>query len=346
MARRGDAADGDRHRDRPGAGRHQFVAHAGDQPLGGDGHVVGRTVGQHDAELVAGVAAERVLAAHAAADALGDRGDHLIGDVVAVELVDAPQIVDAHHQESARGAEAQGVFDRLFQRLCQMMPVEFAGEVVVAGEIGQPPLAFVAVVDDAHGAERARRLAVGAGEPAAGVFDPQQRFAARRRAQAVHDAVEHAMAIVALVRAHDCVEARLRAAVVEQLCVGASGRDGVAIADQEDVGRVGAPAQLIAGDVPPVERFADGGENFGGVGMGRRRVALRAVVAHGHPAPMASRVHRSRQQTAVPTKVPDDPKESGNLSSAGHRGATRHGACDLGKEERQTSRFGTGGGDA
>ncbi len=247
-------------------------------------------------------------------------------------------------QESARGAEAHGVFDRLFQRLREMMPVEFAGEVVVAGEITQPPFAFVAVVDDAHGAERARRLAVGAGEPAAGVFDPQQRFAARRRAQAVYDAVEHAMAVVALLRAHDRVEARLRAAVVEQLCVSASGRDGVAIADQEDVGRVGAPGQLIAGDVPAVERFADGGENFGGVGFARRRGALRAVVAHGHPAPMASRVRRSRQQTAPKYLTTLKKAETCSFPiAAGRRGATRHGACDLRNQERQTSRFGTGG---
>ena len=50
----------------------------------GDRHVVGRAVAQHETEFVAGVAAERVLAAHPAAQPLGDRADHLIGDVEAV----------------------------------------------------------------------------------------------------------------------------------------------------------------------------------------------------------------------------------------------------------------------
>ena len=287
MARRRDAADGDRHRDRPGAGRHQFITDTGDQPLGGDGHVVGRTIRQHDAELVARVAAERVLAAHAAVDALGDRGDHLVGDIVAVGQIDPSQIVDAHQQKSARGAETQSVFDRLFQRRDEVVPVELAGEFIMAGEISELAFAFVAVVDDAHGAERARRLAVGTGEPASDVLDPQQRFRASRRAQTIYDAVEHAVAVVAAVRAHDRIDARLRAIGLEQLRVGAAGCDGVAVADQKDVGRVGTPAQFIAGEVPAVESFADGGENLGAIWLARRRVGLRAVVAHGRPAPMA-----------------------------------------------------------
>ena len=54
-------------RDRPGRGLHDVVAHAGEQPVGGDQHVVRRAVVQDDAELVAGKAAEMVLAAHAGA---------------------------------------------------------------------------------------------------------------------------------------------------------------------------------------------------------------------------------------------------------------------------------------
>ena len=42
-------------------------------------------------------------AAHAAAQALGDDADHLVGDVVSVGLVDAPEIVDRDKQEPAGG---------------------------------------------------------------------------------------------------------------------------------------------------------------------------------------------------------------------------------------------------
>ena len=55
---------------------------------------VGRAVVEDDAELVAGEAAEMILAAQLRADALGDLRDHLVGDVEAVGFVDAAEIVD------------------------------------------------------------------------------------------------------------------------------------------------------------------------------------------------------------------------------------------------------------
>ena len=51
--------------------------------------------------LLPEIAAERVLAAHPAAQALGDGADHLVGDVEAVRLVDAGQVVDADQHEAA-----------------------------------------------------------------------------------------------------------------------------------------------------------------------------------------------------------------------------------------------------
>ena len=108
---------------------------AGQQALGGDRHVVGRAVAQHEAELVAGIAAERILAAHPAAHALGDRADHLVGDVEAVGFVDAAEIVDRDQQEAAGRAESHRLLDRVFENLGELVPVQFAGEAVVAGEI-------------------------------------------------------------------------------------------------------------------------------------------------------------------------------------------------------------------
>ncbi len=61
-----------------------LLAHARQQPLGGDRHIVDGAFAKHDAEPVAGIAAERILAAHQAANAFADRMDHLIGDVEAV----------------------------------------------------------------------------------------------------------------------------------------------------------------------------------------------------------------------------------------------------------------------
>ena len=52
-----------------------------------------------------------ILAAQLRADALADRGDHLVGDVEAVGLVDAAEIVDRRQQEAARGAQLDGLLD-------------------------------------------------------------------------------------------------------------------------------------------------------------------------------------------------------------------------------------------
>ena len=56
-----------------------------------------------------------------------------------------------------------------------MGAVEFAGQGIVARQFDQLLVAGVAFVVDAHDALRARRLAVGAGEPATAFLDPQHR---------------------------------------------------------------------------------------------------------------------------------------------------------------------------
>ena len=122
MARRCDAADRHRYRDRPGVGRHHLVAHAGEQPLGGDRHVVGRAVAQHQAELVAGKTAERVLAAHPAAHALGDRADHLVGDVETVDSSIRARLSIATSRNPHEERKRMRLVDRLFEHFGQMLP--------------------------------------------------------------------------------------------------------------------------------------------------------------------------------------------------------------------------------
>jgi hypothetical protein len=91
-----------------------------------------------------------------------------------------------------------------------VIAVEFAGELVAAGEVLEPAFAFMALVDDMDGAVCARRLSVGAGEPAARILHPQSRFRAGIRPDGVLDAVGHALALVALGGFDDGVERSLR----------------------------------------------------------------------------------------------------------------------------------------
>ena len=103
---------------------------------------------------------------------LADFGDHGVRDVEAEGVVDARQMIDADQHEGAGRAEARGFLDRLGQRGDQMGAVEFAGQRIVPRQLQQLLVAGVALVVDADDALRARRPAVGAGEPAAGFLDP------------------------------------------------------------------------------------------------------------------------------------------------------------------------------
>ena len=81
----------------------------------------------------------------------------------------------------------------LCQRSDQMGAIEFAGQGVVARQFQKLLVAGVALVVDADDAMGARRPAVGAGEPAAGLLDPEH----RRRGSGPHpvlDPVGHAIA--------------------------------------------------------------------------------------------------------------------------------------------------------
>jgi hypothetical protein len=65
------------------------------------------------------------------------------------------------------------------------MAVELAGEIVAAGEVLEPACALIAFVDDVDRALGACGLAVGAGKPAARIFDPQARVCAGIRPDGV-----------------------------------------------------------------------------------------------------------------------------------------------------------------
>ena len=195
VARRVDAADGHRHRHRAGVGMHRLFAHTGQQTLGGDRQLFRRATGQDHAELVAGKAAEMIFAAQQRAHALGEKRNYLLGYLVAVGFVEPAEVVDRNQKEGARRAEAHRLVKRGAERLGEAGAVHLAGERIEMGKLHQLALALVPLRDLPYDAVRAQRLAVGAGEPAAAVRNPD---AVAVAVEAVLQLVSDAGAIVFL----------------------------------------------------------------------------------------------------------------------------------------------------
>ena len=113
----------------PACGLHGVVAHAGQQPIGGDRQFVRRARFQNDAELVAGEAAETV-ARRAAGRGCAWRAAAMtsLGDVEAVGFVEPGEMIDGDQQEAAGGAEANRFLERGAEHLGEVRAVHFAGE--------------------------------------------------------------------------------------------------------------------------------------------------------------------------------------------------------------------------
>ena len=155
----------------------------GQEALGGDIGVVDGAVPQDQPELVAGESAEHVAAAQPRADALADFGDHRVGDVEAEGVVDARQMIDADQHEGA-GRCGSAMASSIASASAATRWVRLSSPVsgIVPRQPHQLLVAGVALVVDADDALRARRLAVGAGKPAAGLLDPEH----RRRGRGPH----------------------------------------------------------------------------------------------------------------------------------------------------------------
>ena len=219
---------------------------------------------QDQAELVAGEPPEHVAAAQARANALSDFGDHGVGDVEAEGVVDARQMIDADQHEGAGRTEARGLLDRFGQRGDQMGAVEFAGQRIVPRQFHQLLVAGVALVVDADDALRARRLAVGAGEPAAGFLDPDHRRGGRGP-HAIFDPVGDALAAARRRRfgpaprsgssapARSAWRTRRRWPALPREC------------RRKTEAALSLQAMASAGDVPDEGRLAERGEDAGGL---------------------------------------------------------------------------------
>ena len=224
MTRRRDAADRHGRGHRAGLGLEHVVTDSGKQAIRRDRQVVRCAVVQDDPELVAGYASEMILPAHLRVQALGDAGDHLIGDVEAVGLVDAAEIVDRGQQEAAGGTQLHGFFDRGLENLHHADPVQFTGQGIEPRQIGQLLFPLVALVDGPHDPMSVQRLAVRPGEPPPGVLDPDRLAGRPRRPQGILQLIGNAGTGVASPGAHQGVGARGAALRIDELGIRAAAR--------------------------------------------------------------------------------------------------------------------------
>ena len=139
--------------------------------------------------------------------AFGKLGDHLLGDVEAIGFVEPAEMVDGDEQETAGGAETHGLIEDAAEHFDQMRAVHLAGQRVELRQLYELALALVPLVDGAHDAMGTLRLAVGPGEPAAGILDPD--FFAVGAAEGVFDLIGNAGAGIVLGAAGDRVETAL-----------------------------------------------------------------------------------------------------------------------------------------
>ncbi len=247
MTRRGHATDRHRDRHRTGGGWDGFVAHAGQQTLGGDRQLIGRATGQHYAELVAGETAEMVLGAQPRTDALGDLRNDLLGHLEAVSLVEPAEMIDGDQQKTAGAAKLHRVLERGAKRLDQAGAVQLTGGRIEIGALDELALAFVTRADRAHDSLRAQRLAIPTGEPAAGILQPDFLVAAL---EGVLHLVGNALAGVAQDGLLDRVDAGLAALGIDKAGVGPAAANFSCVGNPEDRSGVLAPAHCV-GIQPP-----------------------------------------------------------------------------------------------
>src|SRR3984885_3846906 len=121
----------------------------------------------------------------------------------------------------------------------------------------------MALVDDPDRSLGVDRLAVGAGKPAAAILKPKFVFRRGIGPDAIFDAIENAVPLVALLRLKYRVETVYSAIGVDELCVTAAGRYFPSVRAENLTGIV-APDEVVAADVPDIGRLADRREDVGG----------------------------------------------------------------------------------
>ncbi len=232
-----------------------------------------------------------------------DLGNDRVRDVEAEGVVDARQTIDADQHEGGRGAEARGFLDGLGKRCNQMRTIELAGERVVAQQPHQLRVAGMPLIIDTDDALRARRPAVGAGEPAAGLLDPEHGGGCAGP-DAIFDPIGRATA------RGRCMAKRVgpdRAHRLDQFCKLRAARQRRRRNIRKNRGSVIAPGNRIGCDVPHEGRLAERGQD--GRSLRNGGCQNRLVSGHGWvilgprilpaSAPTLGKVHKYSANHAV-----------------------------------------------
>lgn len=179
MARRGDAADLQRRRQRAGRGRKLGGGDRVQKALRGQGHLLGVAAVEDQQKLVAAIAGEHVGRAHLAGQPAGNTGNQLVADVIAEITIRPVEIADRREQDRKRaGRLAFRSGEHTRQMLDGMAAAKCPGQRVETRHDGTMALGLVALGDHPHHAMGARRQAARGAKPASGVLDPHATVAA------------------------------------------------------------------------------------------------------------------------------------------------------------------------
>ena len=94
-----------------------------------------------DGEFVAAEAGHQILAAHDAAQPLGDVENELVADVMAERIVDVLEVIEIDVEHGRRRAAGAHVVDHGFEPLAEIDAVGQAADRIVQGEMAQLPFA-------------------------------------------------------------------------------------------------------------------------------------------------------------------------------------------------------------
>src|ERR1700733_14738307 len=138
----------------------------------------------------------------------------------------------------------------------------------------------MALVDDPDRSLGVDRLAVGAGKPAAAILDPEFVFRGGIGPNAIFDAIENAVALVAALCLKPRVETVYSAIGIYELCVTAAARYFPSVCAEHLTG-IAAPDELVAANVPDIGRTAARREDVGGIERRRLSTAVNFAIVAG-----------------------------------------------------------------
>ncbi len=276
--------DGGVNRARLGVDRH--LARGAEDFFGDGRDVVFGAMRQNDAEPVAADAADHVGNPEAAVEPLPHLDDHLVAGLVAEDVVDAGELVDADREIGPGETGARAVREHVVERFTQALLVEMAGQVVVIRQPLETLLLRLALRHGAQHAEHAARAPDHVELDRAALVQPNE--AAVAEADAVLD-VERGAAIVMALQA---LLAQQQILGIDAAGETLAGGDGLFVGEAEHARRA-MPNHGVAREVPLIGGIAGGGER--GQDAGRCGVDVRD---HGRRPPSRNERAAKRHRAA------------------------------------------------